>query len=63
LQGKFQLSESDKAGLTWKKLECEATGIANLACLVTIGEQSNKELSMFSQKENAANVGASPPMK
>jgi len=41
LQGKFQLSESDKAGLTWKKLECEATGIANLARLVAIGEQSN----------------------
>ncbi len=41
LQGKFQLSESDKTGLTWKKLECEATGIANLARLVAIGEQSN----------------------
>ena len=41
LQDKFQLSESDKAGLTWKKLECEASGIANLARLVAIGEQSN----------------------
>jgi hypothetical protein len=41
LQGKFQLNESDKAGLTWKKLECEATGIANLSRLVAIGEQSN----------------------
>jgi hypothetical protein len=35
------LSESDKAGLSWKKLESEATGIANLARLVAIGEQSN----------------------
>jgi hypothetical protein len=41
LQGKFQLSESDKAGLTWKKLESEGSGIANLARLVAIGEQSN----------------------
>lgn len=41
LQGKFQLRESDKAGLTWKKLECEATGIANLSRLVALGEQSN----------------------
>lgn len=41
LQGKLQLSESDKSGLTWKKLECEATGIANLSRLVAIGEQSN----------------------
>ncbi|MGH7597061.1 MAG: hypothetical protein ACREOI_11960 [bacterium] len=41
LQGKFQLSESDKAGLTWKKLESEVTGIANLSRLVAIGEQSN----------------------
>lgn len=41
LQGKFQLSEPDKARLTWKRLESEATGIANLARLVVIGEQSN----------------------
>ncbi len=41
LQGKFQLSESDKAGLTWKRLESEATGLTNLARLVAIGEQSN----------------------
>lgn len=41
LQGKFQLRESDKAGLTWKKLECEATGIANLSRFVALGEQSN----------------------
>jgi hypothetical protein len=41
LQGKAQLRESDKAGLTWKKLECEVTGIANLSRLVAIGEQSN----------------------
>ena len=41
LQGKFQLRESDKAGLTWKKLECEATGIANLSRLLELSEQSN----------------------
>lgn len=41
LENKFQLSESDKAGLAWKKLECEFTGLANLSRLVTIGEQSN----------------------
>ena len=41
LQGKFQLAESDKAGLTWQKLQCETTGIANLARLVAIAEQSN----------------------
>lgn len=41
LEGKFQLSEADKAGLAWKKLECETTGIANLSRLVAIGEQSN----------------------
>jgi hypothetical protein len=41
LQDKFHLSETDKAGLTWKKLECETTGIANLSRLVALGEQSN----------------------
>lgn len=41
LQGKFKLSEPDKAGLTWKKLECEATGIANLSRLLPLNEQSN----------------------
>ncbi len=41
LQDKLQLSESDKAGLTWKKLECEATGIANLSRLLPLNEQSN----------------------
>jgi hypothetical protein len=41
LQGKFQLSESDKAGLAWKKLDCEASGIANLARLLALGEHGN----------------------
>ena len=41
LEGKFQLSESEKTGLTWKKLECEATGIANLSRLLPLNEQSN----------------------
>lgn len=41
LQGKFQLSEADKAGLTWKELKCEATGIANLSRLLELNEQSN----------------------
>ena len=41
LQGKFQLSEADKARLTWKKLECETTGIANLSRLLPLNEQSN----------------------
>lgn len=41
LQSKLTLSESDKAALTWKKLDCEATGIANLSRLVSLSEQSN----------------------
>lgn len=41
LQGKFQLGEADKTGLTWKKLECETTGVANLSRLLPLDEQSN----------------------
>lgn len=41
MEGKFALSEAEKAGLTWKQLECEATGIANLSRLLPLDEQSN----------------------
>lgn len=41
LRAKVQLSDSNKAGLTWKSLESEATGITNLARLAVIDEQNN----------------------
>lgn len=41
LEGKLRLSESDKAGLAWSKIECEATGIANLSRWLPLNEQSN----------------------
>jgi hypothetical protein len=34
LQGKTQLTESEKGNLSWKKLECELSGIVNFARLV-----------------------------
>jgi len=41
LRHKLQLSDSNKTALTWKKLECEATGVANLARVAVLGERSN----------------------
>jgi len=50
LHGKFQLSESDKAGVVWKKLECEVTGIANLSRLLELGEPSNTTFAKITIK-------------
>lgn len=41
LEGKYQLAASDKEKLMWKRLECEGTGICNLARLQGIGEGRN----------------------
>ena len=41
LDGKYQLTAVDKQKLTWKKLDCESTGLANLARLQGVGEGRN----------------------
>lgn len=41
LEGKYQLSQSDKEKLNWKKLDCESTGLANLARVQGLQENGN----------------------
>lgn len=41
LEGKYQLIATDKEKLSWKRLECESTGICNLARLQAINEDRN----------------------
>ncbi len=41
LEKKYQLTASDKQKLSWKKLDCENTGLANLARLQGANEGSN----------------------
>lgn len=48
LRNKLQLSDSNKVALIWKKLECEATGVANLARVAVFGEWSNTAFGMRS---------------
>jgi hypothetical protein len=41
LEKKYQLTESDKKQLSWKKLDCESTGLANLGRLQGIEDNKN----------------------
>lgn len=41
LEGKYQLNASDKEKLNWKRLDCESTGLANLARLNGLQEDRN----------------------
>jgi hypothetical protein len=41
LEGKYQLATAQKEKLSWQKLECESTGICNLARLQGITEDRN----------------------
>lgn len=41
LERKYQLSQSDKQTLSWKKLDCESSGLANLARLQGLDRDKN----------------------
>lgn len=41
LEGKYQLAAADKERLSWKRLECESTGICNLARLQGVTKERN----------------------
>ena len=41
LEQKYQLTAADKQSLTWKKLACESTGLANLARVQGVREGAN----------------------
>jgi hypothetical protein len=41
LEGKYQLDESDKQNLSWRRLDCESNGLANLARLQGLREGRN----------------------
>jgi hypothetical protein len=41
IEKKYQLTAADKRSLSWKKLECENTGLANLARLHGVSESAN----------------------
>ncbi|MEW6206871.1 MAG: hypothetical protein AB1631_00785 [Acidobacteriota bacterium] len=41
LEKKYQLTAADKRKLSWKKLDCETTGLANLARVQGVAEGSN----------------------
>jgi len=41
LEKKYQLTASDKQQLSWKKLACESTGLANLARVQRVTENAN----------------------
>jgi hypothetical protein len=41
LEGKYQLNAADREKLSWRKLDCESTGICNLARLQGINEGRN----------------------
>lgn len=59
LRNRVQLNDSNKTKLTWKRLECEATGIANLARVAVIGEQSNTvfaKITINSEREQSKEI-------
>jgi hypothetical protein len=60
LDNKFHLTNSDKENLTWNKLACEASGLANLARVHRIEEDKNcviTRITIVSEKEQVKKVG------
>jgi hypothetical protein len=41
LDKKFHLTPADKKGLSWKKLDCEASGLANLSRVQGVAKEKN----------------------
>ena len=41
LEKKYQLTQTDKQGLSWKKINCESTGLANIATLQGMDGEKN----------------------
>jgi hypothetical protein len=41
LEGKYQLAATDRESLSWKRLDCESTGICNLARLQGVSESKD----------------------
>ena len=59
LERKLQLTAADKQNLTWKKLACESTGLANLARLQGVAEGKNTvfaRLVIQSEREQVKKV-------
>ena len=59
LEGKLQLTAADKQGLTWTKLPCESTGLANLARLQGVAGGKNTvfaRLVIRSEREQVKRV-------
>lgn len=59
LEGKHQLTAADKQKLSWKKLDSESTGIANLARLQGLSEDTNTvfaRLTIQSEREQVKKI-------
>lgn len=68
LEGKYQMGAADREKLSWKKLDCESTGICNLARLQGIKEGRNTvftRLIIQSEREQVKklNLGFSDAVK
>jgi hypothetical protein len=59
LDQKFQLTPADKQGLSWSKLDCEASGLANLARVQGIEKNKNcaiARITIISDKDQTKKV-------
>lgn len=56
LEKKYQLTQADKAKLSWKKLDSEITGLTNLARLQGLSESENTVFARLTIQSDSARV-------